>query len=116
VVLCFTGLVMAYALSTNASIYEMVEKAYSVTLVMAFVPLVFGLFWKRATRQGALAAIGLGLVVWIACLRYAPDAVLAPQFAGLLAAFAGMIIGSLAPQMITDPFKPQDLEPARGNA
>ncbi len=35
----------------------MVENAYKVTLAGAFVPLFFGAFWKRATTQGALAAI-----------------------------------------------------------
>ncbi|MGE0803468.1 MAG: sodium:solute symporter family protein [Lautropia sp.] len=102
VVLCFTALVMAYSLSTNATIYEMVENAYSVTLVTAFVPLVFGLFWKRATRQGALAAIFAGFIVWIACQAFASEAAVPPQLAGLLAGLAGMIIGSLAPQRIPD--------------
>jgi hypothetical protein len=50
------------ALNTEASIFKMVENAYKVTLAGAFVPLFFGIFWKRATTQGALAAIigGLG--------------------------------------------------------
>ena len=32
----------------------------------AFVPLVFGLYWKRATTQGALASVVLGLGTWLA--------------------------------------------------
>ncbi|MGL1475135.1 sodium:solute symporter family transporter, partial [Vibrio parahaemolyticus] len=43
----------------------MVENAYKVTLVAAFVPLAFGVYWQRATRQGALMAMVLGLVSWI---------------------------------------------------
>jgi Na+/proline symporter len=59
----FTALVTFFALSTEASIYKMVENAYKVTLVGAFVPLVCGLYWKRATNLGGTLAIVLGLTV-----------------------------------------------------
>lgn len=102
VVLGFTVLVMIYALNTEASIFHMVENAYKVTLVTAFVPLVFGLFWSRATRQGALFAILAGFVVWVACETFAPEAVIRPQLAGLLASISGMLLGSLLPQWVAD--------------
>lgn len=54
-----------FALNSNASIYEMVGNAYKVTLVAAVVPLFAGLFWKRATTQGALFAIAFGLLSWV---------------------------------------------------
>jgi Na+/proline symporter len=92
----FTVLVTAFALSTDASIYRMVENAYKVTLVGAFVPLVMGLYWKRATNLGATLAIISGLVVWIGFEKFAADGVLPPQLAGLIAAFGGMFVGSLA--------------------
>src|SRR5262249_25522735 len=41
VVLCFTVMVTVFALNSHLSIYKMVENAYKVTLVAAFVPLVF---------------------------------------------------------------------------
>ena len=82
--------------STDASIYKMVENAYKVTLVGAFVPLVMGLYWKRATNMGATLAIIFGLVIWIGFERLNPDGLMPPQLAGLIAAFAGMIVGSLA--------------------
>ena len=66
------------------------ENAYKVTLACAFVPLVIGLYWKRATRLGAGLAIVLGLVVWITMGFIAPDAALPPQFAGLFAGALGM--------------------------
>lgn len=101
VTVIFTLLVTLYAINSDASIFEMVENAYQVTLVSAFIPLVFGIFWRRATNQGALAAIFCGLIVWIGSLLFAPaDAVLPPQFAGLLASLAGMLVGSLMPQFI----------------
>ncbi|MCD8498088.1 MAG: sodium:solute symporter family protein [Alphaproteobacteria bacterium] len=101
VTVIFTLLVTLYAINSDASIFEMVENAYQVTLVSAFIPLVFGIFWKRATNQGALAAIMLGAIVWIANLMFSPeDALLPPQFAGLLASLIGMIVGSLMPQFV----------------
>lgn len=101
VTVIFTFLVTLYAVNSEASIFHMVENAYQVTLVCAFIPLVFGIFWKRATNQGALAAIFLGLIVWISSMLFAPeDALFPPQLAGLIASFMGMIVGSLMPQFI----------------
>jgi SSS family solute:Na+ symporter len=102
VVLAFTGVVMTYALNSELTIFGMVENAYKVTLVTAFVPLVFGLFWTRATRQGALAAILGGFAVWVGCETFFAEAAVPPQLAGLLASFTGMIVGSLAPQWVPD--------------
>ncbi|MEO0316635.1 MAG: hypothetical protein RL404_312 [Pseudomonadota bacterium] len=98
VVLTFTAIVTGFALNTEASIFKMVENAYKVTLVAAFVPLVFGLYWKRSTNQGALASILLGLGSWIACEVIAPEGLYPPQLVGVIVAFAGMIAGSLLPQ------------------
>src|SRR5690606_4391716 len=54
-VFVFTIAVTAYAwLMEGSTIYELVGNAYKVTLVGAFVPLVMGLYWSRATTQGAL--------------------------------------------------------------
>ena len=100
VVLCFTVLVTLFALNSQLSIYKMVENAYKVTLVSAFVPLAFGLYWKRANTQGALAAIVLGLATWIWLEILAPNAICPPQLAGFFAALFGMIAGSLAPLVI----------------
>jgi len=92
----FTVLVTSFAMSTDASIYKMVENAYKVTLVGAFVPLVCGLYWKRATNLGGMLAVLFGLVIWIGCEYYYKEATVPPQLAGLIASFTGMIIGSLA--------------------
>jgi solute:Na+ symporter, SSS family len=75
-----------------------VENAYKVTLVAAFVPLAFGLYWKPATRQGALASILLGLASWLALEISAPEGFWPPQLVGVLMSMAGMIVGSLMPQ------------------
>ncbi|MDP1863644.1 MAG: sodium:solute symporter family protein [Thiobacillus sp.] len=98
VVIVFTGLVVFYSLwslQSETSIHQMVANAYKVTLACAFVPLVAGLYWKRANNLGAGLSIGLGLITWIAMEVIAPDAALPPQFSGLIASAAGMLSGSL---------------------
>ncbi|MCY1397433.1 Osmoregulated proline transporter OpuE [compost metagenome] len=90
-----------FALFSDASIYEMVGNAYKVTLVAAVVPLFFGLFWKRATTQGAMLAMAFGMISWLSLeYSYSEDAFWPPQLAGLLFSALGMIAGSLLPQMM----------------
>jgi Na+/proline symporter len=92
----FTCMVTFFSLNSDASIYKMVENAYKVTLVGAFVPLVCGLYWRKSTNLGATLAVFFGLVVWIGYELFNPDGLVPPQLAGLIAAFTGMIAGSLA--------------------
>jgi len=100
-VLVFSTLVLGYAiLMQGTSIYEMVSGAYQVTLVGAFVPLVFGLYWRRASTQGAVFAIVLGLLTWLLFLVTPAGEAFPAQLAGLLASLAGMLIGSLGPQAL----------------
>lgn len=94
----FTVFVTAYALwsiDKQTGIHTMVENAYKVTLVIAFTPLVAGLYWKRANANGAMLAILLGLLVWLPMEFLYPEAEIPPQFAGFLASIIGMIAGSL---------------------
>ncbi len=102
-VLVFSSCVCIYAIASQGTpIYEMVSGAYQVTLVGAFVPLVAGLYWKRATTQGATLSIALGLAGWLA-LQLTPAGEAFPaQLAGVLLAFVGMAAGSLLPQRVTD--------------
>jgi SSS family solute:Na+ symporter len=101
IVVGFAAIVTLFALYSDATIYEMVENAYKVTLVIAFVPLVSGLYWQRASTQGAYLAIALGLAVWIPMEIWLPEgeALMPPQFAGFLASVTGMGVGSLTPQI-----------------
>lgn len=97
----FTFLVLAFALNSESSIFKMVENAYKVTLAGAFVPLLSGILWKRATSQGALAAIFGGLLSWILVEILIGEASLVPpQLIGLLVSALGMVAGSLLPQVV----------------
>jgi SSS family transporter len=101
VVFCFTIIVTTFALmSQGMPIYEMVGNSYKVPLVGAFIPLVMGLYWKRATTQGALASVIGGLSSWVLMEVFGGESIWPPQLVGLLVAFFGMILGSLAPQWL----------------
>jgi len=100
-VLVFSALVLLYAIQMQgSSIYEMVSGAYQVTLVGAFIPLLFGLYWAKATTQGAIFSIALGLSIWLLLLMTPAGEEFPAQLAGVLASLAGMLIGSLAPQVM----------------
>ncbi len=97
IVLTFGGIVLWFALNSESSIFHMVENAYKITLVGAFVPLVFGLYWKHANNQGALLSIAMGLISWATMEVLKPDTYWPPQLVGLLLSITGMIVGSLLP-------------------
>ena len=95
----FAGCVLLYALNSELTIFGMVESAYKITLAGAFVPLFFGAFWKRATSQGALAAIISGIGTWVAIeLLVGEESLVPPQLIGLGVSIVAMIAGSLLPQ------------------
>ncbi|MBU0589364.1 MAG: sodium:solute symporter family protein [Gammaproteobacteria bacterium] len=100
-VLIFGAFVLLYAIKMEGTpIYEMVSGAYQVTLVGSFIPLAFGLYWKKATTQGALFSIVLGLLAWVLFLATPAGEEFPAQLAGILAALVGMLIGSLGPQAL----------------
>lgn len=101
---CLVGFaicVLLYALNSELSIFGMVESAYKITLAGAFIPLVFGAFWKRSTSQGALAAIIGGIGSWVLIeVLVGEESLIPPQLIGLAVSAAGMVIGSLLSQKI----------------
>jgi SSS family transporter len=100
-VLVFSVFVCAYAIALQGtSIYDMVSGAYQVTLVGAFVPLVFGLYWRRATTQGAVFSIVLGMLAWLLFMFTPAGEAFPAQLAGVLMSVLGMVVGSLGPQAV----------------
>ncbi len=88
------------AVSNNSTMYEMVQGAYSIVLVGAFIPLAMGVYWRPASTQGALVSIAAGTGVWLYVLFGLPDFIVPPQLCGLAASLVGMIVGSLTPQVV----------------
>jgi len=102
VLVFFTAGVLVFALNNTSTMYEMVQNAYKVTLVGAFVPLVCGIYWHRASTQGALVSALVGLATWGVCESFFADAIVPPQMVGLFASALGMVAGSLSPQLVRD--------------
>ncbi len=77
----------------NSDIYELVGVSSILSLVSLFVPLTFGLYWKRSNSMGALIAIVSGMLVWFYFEQFpieVPSLVM-----GTLTSMLGMIVGSL---------------------
>ncbi len=100
ILVTFTAAALLFALNSKSTMYEMVQNAYNVTLVGAFVPLLAGAYWKRATTQGALASIVFGVGTWITATQVAPDALVPANLLGLFASAIFMVLGSMAPQLL----------------
>jgi len=106
----FAGMVLGFALYNDASIFKMVENAYKITLAGAFVPLVFGILWSRATTQGALASILGGLVSWLLVeVMIGEASPVPPQLIGFGVSILGMLAGSLLPQWVGHKLPQHDL-------
>ncbi len=68
IILLLVAIIAAYTASTKPSdILSMVAWAFSIAASGLFAPLVLGVWWKRANRQGAIAGM---LVGYIVCLYY----------------------------------------------
>ena len=94
----FTVCVLIYSIVMEGTpIYELVAMAYQFPVVGAFWPLVCGLYWKRATTQGAIWSIVLGMSTW-AILAATPLGEVFPSvLGGFILAGIGMVAGSLLP-------------------
>jgi solute:Na+ symporter, SSS family len=100
VLVTFTASALIFALNSKSTMYEMVQNAYNVTLCGAFVPLVAGAYWKRANTQGALLAVVFGIGTWLTANQVAPEAMIPANLVGFFASILGMLLGSLAPEVI----------------
>jgi SSS family solute:Na+ symporter len=100
ILVIFTLCALLFAVQSRSTMYEMVQNAYNVTLAGAFIPLLAGAYWKRATTQGAVLSIVLGIGTWLGANVLAPGSIVPANLLGLFASALGMVIGSLAPQLI----------------
>jgi solute:Na+ symporter, SSS family len=89
------------------NIYELVSESSALSLVSLFVPLLAGLYWKKANATGAISAMVFGMIVWLLTLWLLPGESETPPSniwlgippmlyglaASILAMFAGSIIG-----------------------
>ena len=97
VLVSFTLAALIFALHSKQTMYDMVQNAYTVTLVAALVPLAAGIFWKRSNNAGAILSAVLGLAAWMIAAFTAQDALVPPTLVGLGFSVAGMVLGSIVP-------------------
>jgi len=91
-VLLFSGIATLMA-CMRTNIYELVRESSILSLVSLFVPLLMGLYWKRASSAGAFLSMVLGMITWIIFEAFKTDwPSLVPA---TLISFGGMIVGSL---------------------
>src|SRR5207249_921356 len=98
ILVAFTAAALVFALNSKQTMYDMVQNAYTVTLVAALVPLAAGIFWKRASNTGAILSSTCGLASWMIAAFWAPDATVPPPLVGLAFSLFGMVAGSLLPR------------------
>lgn len=87
--------VLLFSVTSQEKIYNMVADCYKVTLVVCFVPLVAGLYWKSANKYGAMLSAVSGLVFWLGLAMTPIAKVFPPTLAGFMIAVVGMIVGSV---------------------
>lgn len=94
--ICVVGIAAISALmaSSGAGIYELVGQSSALSLVSLFAPLAAGLYWKRASGVGAMAAMIIGMATWLA-FEFVLESTVPSLIWGLLASAAGMVAGSL---------------------
>lgn len=80
--------------NVRQDITELVVESSGVSLVSLFVPLSFGLYWKKANAIGGMASMILGMAAWL-LTAFVWKTTFPPILFGLFASLLGMISGSL---------------------
>ncbi len=71
-------------------VFDLMINSNILGLAAVIVPFILGVWWKKANRTGALAAMAAGIVAWLTTLFTAPD--LPADFIGLAACLVTMLV------------------------
>lgn len=77
----------------KSNIYELVAGASILMLVSLFVPLVAGLYWKKASEMGALMSIVFGMIAYMGLSSI--ELPIYPHLPALLVSAVMMVVGSV---------------------
>lgn len=77
----------------EGNIYELAGDSAVVTLVAMLVPLLAGLWWKRASSTGAMFAMLLGLFTWFVC-KFGLETTFPSHLWGFFVSIFAMIAGT----------------------
>jgi SSS family solute:Na+ symporter len=76
----------------HTSIFDLVSQSSAISLVTLFVPLVFGIYYKKANTKGALLSIIFGYIGFKMAPTITPD--IPPVIIGLAVSILAMVLGS----------------------
>ncbi len=88
----FVAICSAIMALLKANIYDLVAQSSALSLVSLFIPLAAGLYWRKASKEGAICSMTIGLMVWLFCEITA--SIIPSLIWGGLASLGGMVIGS----------------------
>lgn len=97
-------------------IYELVGESSTLSLVSLFVPLIGGLYWKKATSTGAILSMTVGMGAWLLALSVLPPvaakatpgstlylfASIPPMLYGLAVSAIALWAGSMAGRQVVE--------------
>jgi Na+/proline symporter len=84
-------------------IYNLILDANILGMAAIIVPFIFGVWWRKANRTGALSAMGAGLSAWLITMAVMPD--WPADFIGLGTSLLTMLVVTLLTQR-SDPPRP----------
>lgn len=88
----FVAVIATYMASRDSNIYELVAGASILLLVSLFSPLTAALYWKKASKTGAILSMFIGMSVYLICDNL--ELAIESHIFGLLASIFAMILGS----------------------
>ncbi len=98
-VIAVAGISCLFAFN-DSNIHRLVVQSAVLLLVCLFIPLTFGLYWKKASNFGAWTSILIGGISWFICDRL--ETRIDPRICGVVASSIGMIVGSLLRPNLAD--------------
>jgi SSS family transporter len=84
--------IAVYMASKDSNIYELVAGASILLLVSLFAPLTAGLYWKNASKVGAILSMTLGMIVYLICDWITFE--IQSHVFGFVASIFSMLVGS----------------------
>ena len=106
-VCCIVAIAIALKIQV---VFDLMVSANILGLAAIIVPFIMGMWWKKANRTGALAAMVAGISAWLLTLYFAPA--LPADFIGLAASLVTMLVVTPLTQKF-DP--PNELRDSDGN-
>jgi solute:Na+ symporter, SSS family len=84
----------------RSNIYELVGESSILSLVSLFIPLTFGLYWKKANSVGSIASMFSGILAWLVFQFIDSD--IPALIPATIVSLSAMVTGSLIARQSTN--------------